>query len=530
MASRTSDHVSSRRLLFISILLSPWCLLCIAPLLLAYGRGLTQWSSVWTLDRTLDLAGMMGQSLLHAGAAALMASACCLPAARALSRTRPRTRWIALCLLCPALLIPVIIHTFSWLMAFGTTGWLSPLLGGTDLLRHPHLAVNLIWASAFAPISLIIQVTALSKRHRAGEELAQLIPLTLSDRIRIQWGYVALPALMGAGVMLLLMLFNSTAPAYFGRHFFANELMSEFSHPAQRDRATALALPIQIICLALLLLFLRLAQRLYAVSAYQSPLTQTARPSLTAGTCITLLALCGTILPLLMMLRESHWLAQIGPDAAIAAQDIRNTLNSTALTVCFALPLALSLYAARVLSDRSPLLSRSIDILATLTVTLPQSVLALALVLFWSQPDWRHAFYNSHLLHPLGLALILTPALYWCLRLSRITTPNRFHEAAELTGLSFFRRFWLIDLRAARHWLILGIGAVATAALGNLEASQLLSRAGGGTLSQLIARNLHYGRDASMASHCLILVSMIAGVALITLALLRLTNRTTRTS
>ena len=202
--------------------------------------------------------------------------------------------------------------------------------------------------------------------------------------------------------------------------------------------------------------------------------------------------------------------------------------RSLDLLLIFALPLALSLYSAHLLSSRSPALARSIDLLATLPVTLPQSVIALSLVLFWSQPDWRHSFYNSHLLLPLGLALILTPALYWCLRLSRITTPNRFHEAADLTGLSFFHRFWIIDLRAARHWMILGIGAIATAALGNLEASQLLSRAGGGTLSQLIARNLHYGRDASMASHCLILVSMIAGVALITLTLLKLSNRKPR--
>ncbi len=492
----------------------PWLGLMVLPLALLQIQAFPQIATVWSAEHTPRLLSILCTSLAHAAIAATLATALSFPAAQHITRTRLNARDILQASLCLPLLIPLIVHTFAWMLAFGTQGWLSPIIGGGDLMRHPSIAIILIWTSALFPISFILQCLAMNRTHRAGEDAAQLIPLTLPHRLRIRWGYIALPAAASWLVLFMLLFYNSSVPSYFGKHFYASEMMSEFSllaHPAQ---AAALATPVLLFCLLLLLLLRQLANRAYTASAHRTIDPPTQAPSMTGIALLSVLLVFSLGLPLLTMLRESHWLTQIASDARLHSDEIKNSIISTLLTTAFAIPIALSLYAARTLLHRHPVLARSLDVIVTFPAALPHSLLALAFILFWSQPGWRHALYNSSFMHPLGLALILSPILYWCLRLSSITTPNRYHEAADLSGLPFLRRFWLLDIRSSWQWLGAGITLLMCAALSNLEATQMISRPGGTTLSATISQMLHYGRDATMASLCLILVLMIVVIAL----------------
>jgi ABC-type Fe3+ transport system permease subunit len=157
-----------------------------------------------------------------------------------------------------------------------------------------------------------------------------------------------------------------------------------------------------------------------------------------------------------------------------------------------------------------PRLAKRLLTLAPLGV--PGLVVGLAYVRFYNR-DWllEPALLGGSALVVLGLAFRAWPFAQRIVALGVEQMPRQWDEAAEIAGMTRWRRRWWITFPLLRNDFLAAAAIAFVLALGDVEISQMLCAPGQGTLALRLFTFLHFGPTHVAAS----LAALLWGVALV---------------
>ena len=494
----------------------------IPMLLLVHGTA-SSWQIAWQGHDPQRLAGILLKSIGTSLLVAIISTSLAFPVARLLARRAwPMGGTFPILFILP-LLIPLTLHTGAWIfLGIGRGSSVLPAMSGRGLGLGPLASVIWIWCASLTPLAITILTVAMRTFPRSGEDAASLLPLRLMDRMRILLSWYRIPLVCSLLAITLITLNSHTVPSFFGEHFYAEEILTAFQSTLSPTAAAALSsllLPVLCLILLLLTLLLRNWPEHAGVSVHG---TRPRRPRPSEWLLIVAALGMFVIAPTAVLLHEAQWLTRLIPAAKLSAREAMASILTAGAAVPLALVIALPLAAAAFFARRSSPVVLLIDLVATAPLIIPHSLTAAALVGFWNHGDWRDVFYTAGFPHPLGLGIIFSTIPYWAVRYGMRTLPARYGDAASLAGISDLRRFSMIELRFCRRWLLGAMIAVLIASMMELEASMLLYSPGRMPLPVRIYNLLHYGRNADMATMCLIMILLAALPAVILRAAFRL--------
>lgn len=420
----------------------------VAPLLAMIAASVTvdgelslgYYETLFTTERPWRL---LGRSHLLALLTALGAAVLGIPLGVLLGKTDLPCRRVFTFLFTVPLLLPPYILAVAWAGLLGREGWLGRFLGSEAVASVSAWLFGLpgcVWVltTVFLPVVMLVTIAFLHSVHPHLEEAGRLAarwPQVLSG--------ITLPIVargIGVGVLLtfLLALGEFTVPMYLRYDVFPVESLTLFSAFYDFSAATAAALPLALVTLAVLSIE-RLGVRAPTIltapagGMLRIPLG-VVRPwwlALTALVCLVFVAL-----PLGVLVLEASPEALV--EASMRTVDallrslLYGALGATALVV-------FGFFVGYLLHARSLPFSGIVDFFTLFLLVLPSFVIGIGLIGLWNRPAtaWLYASPAIVLLGYMAQYLALT---------SRITIaalaqiPPSLDQAATLTGAGWFRR------------------------------------------------------------------------------------------
>ncbi len=408
------------------------------------GFSLAHYQTLFTAERTWRL---LGRSLLLASLTALGAALLGVPLGVLFGKTDLACRRIFTFLFTVPLLLPPYVLAIAWSGLLGREGWLG------RLLRSPIAELASAWlfslpgciwvlTTVFLPVVMLVTIAFL---HTVDPRLEE------AGRLAARWPRIlrgiTLPT-VGRGIVastlltFLLALGEFTVPMYLRYDVFPVESLTQFSAFYDFSAATAAALPLALVILAVLTVE-RLGARAPTVPTAPAggmvpiPLGGT-RPwwlALTGLLCVTLV-----ILPLGALILESSLsaFAEVSTRAmdALLRSLLYGAVGATALVV-------FGFFVGYLLHTRALPLAGTVDFFTLFLLVIPSPVIGIGLIGLWNRPATAWLYASP------AIVLFGYVAQYVALT-SRITAaalaqvPHSFEQAAALMGAGWFRRLAFI--------------------------------------------------------------------------------------
>ncbi|MFH0341560.1 MAG: ABC transporter permease, partial [Chromatiales bacterium] len=402
---------------------------------------------------------LLGQSLTLSSLTALCGTVIGVPLGILLGKTDLPLRYLFVVLFTLPLLLPPYLLAVAWSAALGREGWLSDLTGASLAASSDWLfglpGCVLVLTTVFMPVAMLLTITHLKTVAPRVEEAGRLVarwPRVLSG-ITLP---VIRPGLSSAALLIFLLAIGEfSVPMYLRYDVFPVEILTQFSAFYDFGAATAAAVPLALLTVALLLVEGR----------FLSPPRLSVRGFLgeTEGSVIRLGAadigwLFGVglscvvlvIVPLGGLVVQASLADYV--DALSRAGDslfhslLYAAIGATLLTL-------LGFFCGYLIHTHALRAWRWVDFLTLLLLVLPAPVIGMGLISLWNQPatDW---IYGTPMMILLGYT-----AQYLALT-SRTTAaalaqiPASMDEAAAVTGAGWFRRLLTITAPLAKPGLL----------------------------------------------------------------------------
>lgn len=462
---------------------------------------------------------LLARSAAIAAGAATLALVLGLPPALLCERSDlPGRFWWRLLMVAP-LLIPPFMHALVWDRLLAPGGALASWLGAA-LPLHTPAGVACVLALSWFPFVFLLGVSGLRGIDPRQEEAARLrvgearlwIGLTLPllrPHLLAGWLFVFVLSLMELATADILRV--QTYPL---------EIFIQFSALYDESAAIALSLPLLALTLGTIgLLTWTMGARGYLSLTAGAPGHRRAALGHQGWPA---LALCAIPPGLAVLVPVTSLLVIAGPFSVYTGA-LRTSgteiLASTAIAAVAAI-LSVVLAGALVLSLHG-LRSRvrvGLNYLVQAPFGLPPTLLGIGLILFWNRPQTQ-CIYGS-----LGILIIGYMALFlpFALRVldAAFRQLSRSQVAAAVLAAGPCSALLLLASHLRNGLLAAGF-IVFTLALGELGMTLLVTPPGLAPIPIGIYNLMHYGADDAVAAHCLMLVVIQLGVALVLLAAAR---------
>lgn len=502
--------------LLLVLVLLPLALIAGQSVILGSGFSLSRYGELLQDQRAL---GLLAKSTAIAGGATVLALLIGVPLATCLGRERRPGRKVLIgCCLVP-LFMPPHIQALAWLTLVGDQGRLQRLV--TDFLGlalppiplYSPQAAAFFLALAYAPLAAIVVMTGLSQIDRGAEEAAALhkraVPVWLKIILPLLRPYL----LSGAIFVFLLSFFNYGIPSMLRVMTFPVEILTRFSALYDHAGAVARALPVVLLCFALLLLHKKLLAdkavvAIHGPSQHRQPRTLPAGPA--APLVVWAYLLVAVVLPLIALVLQAGSIKTILVAIATSWQAL---ITSLLLAVAAAtLSVTLAYFLARALESGIPG-SKALDLLTLAPLAVPGPLLAIGLIQLWNRPAGQFVYASSAILILAYLARFLPFAVRIVAANLQQLNPS-LREAAVLFQAGGLRRLLVIDLPLVKEGLLISWLVVFLFSMGELAATLLLIPPGRGTLALKIYTLMHYGAGPLVAALSLLLIGASLAVCL----------------
>jgi iron(III) transport system permease protein len=456
---------------------------------------------------------LMGRSVLLSFLTSALATVAGVPLGVLLGKTNlPLRRTFAVLFTVP-LLIPPYLIAVAWFVVLGKGGWIGHVLAPatSELLSTAFFGLpgcTGVLFAAFMPIVMLLTITYVGAVNPRWEDAGRLVSRWPNVLRRITLPLIA-PAILFAAVLVFLLTFGEVGVPTFLRYpVYPVEILTQFAAFYDFGAATAAAIPMLIVTLAILTLEYRLLHNpileLKAVTR-GARRTQIAlgRWRLPLFGIVSAWALLTAVLPLAVLLIQSA-----SPSAYIEAfsRASDSILRSLAFAMIGATSLTLlGFFCGYLIHSRALPLWRSVDGLALFLFTLPGTVIGIGLISLWNTP-MTNVVYGSPAILILGYLAQYTvlPMRITSATLERI--PRSLEHAARLCGASWFMSLRYIVAPLAKRGLIAAWLISYVFCLRDLGISMIVYPPGSDTLPVRILTLMANGAPSLIAALCVILI------------------------
>lgn len=470
---------------------------------------------------------LLGRTLGIALAATTGAALLGAPLGILIARAQLPGRRLLLTATLLALCVPPVVAAIAWSILLGRggpLGQLFPIAGGPSPPgAAPGVAgVVVALVALYWPVVALLVARAARAVPAEWEEAARLettpwraFTLAAGAHLRASLGVAAL-------LVFLLVLADYDVPGTMGVAVYPVEILSAFQATRDYGHAAALALPLLLLILPLLLLQEKWQRASIsdAGEAHEAPPLPLGRWRWPLVLAAWLIPLATTVAPLVRLWRDSLPAATYADALAAAAGPIRVGLQTAATaalaTTVLALLVAVALAGPPLGARLPPFVTRALDRFALLPYALPGALLGIAWIALLNRPGPLGELYASIWVLPLCYASQFFPFAYYPVAHAVRRLDPSLTEAARLDGASSWAIARLIVAPLARGPLIVGAALVAVLAGRELDATSLLRPPGSDTLGFLLHDLYHYGPSRQVAA--LGVVAALATALLIALA------------
>jgi iron(III) transport system permease protein len=403
---------------------------------------------------------LLGHSLTLSSLTALCGTVLGVPLGILLGKTDLPLRYLFLVLFTLPLLLPPYLLAVAWSAALGREGWLSDLAGESlAAMRSDWLfglpGCVLVLSTVFMPVAMLLTIAYLKTVAPRLEEAGRLVarwPRVLS---RITLPLIRPGLEWAAPLVFLLAIGELSVPMYLRYDVFPVEILTQFSAFYDFGAATAAAVPLALLTVALLVVegrFLsppRLSVRGFLGETEGSVIRLgAARAGWFLG--VGLLCVVLVILPLGVLVLQTSPIDYVealtrGGDSLLHSL-LYAASGATLLTV-------LGFFCGYLIHTHALRAWRWVDFLTLLLLVLPSPVIGIGLIGLWNRPatDWIYGTPMMILLGYMAQYLALTSRTT-AAALAQI--PASMDEAAAVTGAGWFRRLFTITAPLARPGLL----------------------------------------------------------------------------
>jgi iron(III) transport system permease protein len=457
-------------------------------------------------------ARLLLNSVLLAGGSAVVACLIGAPVGFALGGLRTRSERLLACAAAVPFLIPTYVAAIAWIEIAGTHGvaaqalgnshgWIYSPLGAAWVLGAAHLTVPAA-AVVLAAYSGALSGVGPARHARDGWAVFRRIVLPAV------WPY-----LVAAGALVFLFnLAEFAVPSLLQLSVFPAEIHTQFVVDYDPGPALATSAPVVGVGLLVLIataLYLRraappLGQRVHVdVSGLPSGCQRT----FSIAAWIVLLVTAG--FPVLALVRRAESLQSLRDAWATAGPEWTATVSVGAATSTACVVVAFLVVHGTMRAS----LRTAAAFVASLTLLLPGSAIAITLIEAWNRPGIRGAVYDGPAIVVLACAARWLAVAVVVLAVVRVSRAREWTDAARVFGVPSWRRIVAIALPAAAPALILAWAAVFVLSARESEASALVAPPGFTTLAVRLLALTHSGPNTVVAGLSLLLVSVTIGIA-----------------
>jgi iron(III) transport system permease protein len=364
--------------------------------------------------------------------------------------------------------------------------------------------------TAFVPIVMLLTIAYLGGVNPRQEDAGRLVSRWPGVLRRITLPLIAPAILLAAVLVFLLTLGEVGVPTYLRYPVYPIETLTQFAAFYDFSAATAAAIPLLAITLAVLVLEQRLLDkqvselRTGTFAAVRTPI-ELGRWRLPSFTIVVVWGLVTVALPFAVLIAQSF---SFGTYADAFARTSDSILRSFVFAVCGATLLTgMGFFCGYLVHNRTLPLWRSIDGLALFLFTLPGTVIGIGLISLWNTPATNFV-YRTPAITILGYAAqyIVLPTRMTSAILQRI--PPSLEQAAQLCGASWFMSLRQIVLPLARRGLIAVWIIAYVFCLRDLGISIVAYPPGSDTLPVRILTLMANGAPRVIAALCVILIAV----------------------
>ena len=457
---------------------------------------------------------LMGHSLSLSLGVAFFATTVGVPLGLLLGKTDLPFRRTFTILLAVPLLIPPYVIAVAWFAVIGAGGWITRLL--------PAISHHLSWAffglygciavlfTAFVPIVILLTIAYLGAVNPRLEAAGRLVSGWPGVLRRITLPLIA-PAIVFAAVLVFLLTLGEVGvPTYLRYSVYPVETLTQFAAFYDFSAATAAAIPLLIVTLAMLTLeygllhkqVSELANVTFGVSRAQIELGRWKFPLLAV---VLIWALITVALPLAALVAEAPSLTAYAEAFSRASDSILRSLvfaviGASLLTV-------LGFFWGYIVHDRTLPFWRGVDALALFLFTLPGTVIGIGLISLWNTPV-------TNLVYRTPAIIILGYLAQYAVLPTRMTSgileriPPSLERAARLCGADWFMTLRHIVAPLAIRGLIAVWIVSYVFCLRDLGISMVVYPPGSDTLPVRILTLMANGAPTLLAALCVILVAI----------------------
>lgn len=375
---------------------------------------------------------------------------------------------VRLALLAPAVLPPYVVA----LASVSLHALLSSHVSGDLFAPYSVAGAVVVLAIVFYPLPMVATEVALSRVEARLEEAA-LLAAPPGRVLRRITGPLIAPAVVAAAlVVFVLAISEFSVPGLLRVRVFTTEVFTAFAALYDFGRATALALPLLVVC-AVVAAFAGTVAGGRLVTTRRAGAASAAFADWRRGAVaiIVIVILTALLLPLTALSLEAARSTSIssvlrGSGDAVMTSLLSAAAGATAVTV----PAAVLGYAR---ARAAPRTGAALDVLWLILFAVPSTVVGVGLIGVWNRPGLLGALYGTDAMLVLGYLARFTPVAALILGATIRSVATSQEEAAAIAGASWKRTMFRIVLPQvspglAAVWLIafvLAFGEVGTSIL-----------------------------------------------------------------
>jgi iron(III) transport system permease protein len=412
------------------------------------------------------------------------------------------------------LLIPPYVIAVAWFAVLGSGGWISSLAPETSKYLSTAFfglyGCTGVLFTAFVPIVILLTIAYVGAVNPRLEDAGRLVSRWPGVLRRITLPLIAPAILFAAVLVFLLTLGEVGVPTYLRYRVYPVETLTQFAAFYDFSAATAAAIPLLVVTLAVLALEYPMLDN--RVSEPRTVAFGGTRTQIKLGRWrVPLLGMVlvwgatTVALPLAVLIAQSSSLSAYA-DAFGRASD--SILRSLFFAVVGASVLTLlGFFCGYLIHHRALPMWRSIDALTLFLFTLPGTVVGIGLISLWNTPTTNFIYHTPAI-------IILGYLAQYAVLPTRMTStilgqiPRSLEQAAHLGGASWFMTLRHIVVPLARRGMIAVwiIGYVFC--LRDLGVSMVVYPPGSDTLPVRILTLMANGTPSLIAALCVILIAV----------------------
>ena len=456
---------------------------------------------------------LMGNSILLSLYVTLLATIMGVPLGILLGKTDLPLRRSLTALLTVPLLIPPYVIAVAWFALIGSGGWMSSV--APEASKHLATAFFGLYGctgvlfTAFMPIVILLTIAYVGAVNPRLEDAGRLVSGWGGVLRHITLPSIAPAILFAAILVFLLTLGEVGVPTYLRYRVYPVETLTQFAAFYDFSAATAAAIPLLAITLALLALEYPILRNRTSelrtvmfggrahikLGRWRFPLLAL----VLAWTAVTV------ALPLAVLIAQS-WSASAYADAfARAGGSILRSLVFAAVGA--SLLMLVGFFGGYLIHNRTLPVWRGVDALTLFLFTLPGTVVGIGLISLWNTP-------MSNFIYSTPAIIILGYLAQYAVLPTRMTSaildrvPRSLEQAAQLSGATWFMTLRQVVVPLARRGLIAVWIIAYVFCLRDLGVSMVVYPPGSDTLPVRILTLMANGAPSLIAALCVILIAV----------------------